>query len=253
MITPDLAEFNVRFDHFSVKIGPGSDQQAVFFGKNPKRFLLTWIMVGRINLQAFQAALDQLPDILFAGVGRMGQDRDSSQVLNLADGGEGEDVFHLHKGGFSSPQVITVEIDIRGTGPIAVDIRLETRVPPILFAAEDGLEKRHPRRYAAVGELTQILPCKEKAQFVELFQPLFSLLFLFLMNTFQPALQTVVLGVDEKGEEMEVEAVVKRVEFHAGNEFNAEFSGQAQPFPDIVHGVVVGKGDGPKANLTSHH
>ena len=72
------------------------------------------------------------------------------------------------------------------------------------------------------------------------------------MDAFQPILQMRIPGVDEIGEKMEVEAVVKGVPFQTGNEFQAEFFGQLKTLGNRVDGIMVRKGDSPQPFFPGH-
>ena len=137
MIPLNPSQFYVRLYHFAVEIRTGSDQQAMLFGKGSEGFLLPRIVVRRIDLEAFQAIIDQLLNVLFSCIGRMRQNRCSAPFFYLADGGDAGDIFQRHESRFSTPEIIPVEIDIGGKGSVAADIWPKARVVAILLPAED--------------------------------------------------------------------------------------------------------------------
>ena len=141
MIAPDPAQLYVRFHHLSMEVRPGGGQQTMLFREGFEGFLFAGVMVRRIDLQAFQAIIDQLPDVFFPGIRRVGQDGGSPQFFYLSNGADGGDIFHGYETWFPTPQVIAVEADVGGTGSVAVDVWPKPGIVAIFLPAEDGFQE----------------------------------------------------------------------------------------------------------------
>jgi ATP-dependent RNA circularization protein (DNA/RNA ligase family) len=72
------------------------------------------------------------------------------------------------------------------------------------------------------------------------------------MDAFQPIVQSLAAGVDEKSEQVKVKPIVERVQLEAGEEFHFKFAGEMQAFLDITHGVMVSESNGPQAFVPGH-
>ena len=74
---------------------------------------------------------------------------------------------------------------------------------------------------------------EEKTQIIQLGDSVFRLRQFFLMDAAQPFLQEGVLGINEIGQQVEIHAGIKGVQFHAGDEFDSELPGEPKAFLDM--------------------
>ena len=108
----------------------------------------------------------------------------------------GRDAVILHtrryrKGGllgFFAKDMVEVMAALDTAVPAAAPEKKVVQPPTVLRSAEDRPEKRHAGGHPATGKLGQVLPGKNKAQFIQLLQSLYGLFLLFLPNPLEPIL-----------------------------------------------------------------